>query len=82
MLFFLGLLIALAGEVGFLVVARKHGPAWFRGALFLAPVWLLFCVLNLKRTWQPVAVALIGMVMAGFGCWVAGVDFPDPADGH
>ena len=77
LLFILGCLIALAGHLGFLVIARRSGPASFWGCLLVPPVSLIFFVLNLKETWKPVGISLVGLVMAGLGCRIAGMDFFD-----
>jgi len=80
LLFCLGGLIALAGDIGFLVIARRSGPASFWSCLLLPPVSLIFFVLNLKATWKPVGISLVGLVMAGLGCQIAGMDFFDWGD--
>ncbi|HNQ90699.1 MAG TPA: hypothetical protein PKM73_18955 [Verrucomicrobiota bacterium] len=75
LLFCLGCLIALAGDIGFLVIARRSGPACFWSCMLLPPVSLIFFILNLKATWKPVGISLVGLVMAGLGCQIAGMDF-------
>ena len=78
--FYVGLLLALAGDVGMLVIARRHGPGTFWGCLFLPPVLLLFLLLNLRATWRPFVLSLVGLVVAGLGSQVAGIEFPDFGD--
>ena len=74
-LFFLGCLAWLAGDLRFLVVAYRQGAAWFLGCLFLPFVPLAFLCLNLKQTWRPVTLSTAGYLVAGLGYWVGRFEF-------
>ncbi len=72
----LGFIIGLYGEIRFLVVAYKRNLWWFFGCLFLPIVGWVFLAFNLKTTIKPFALSLIGLIVAGLGAWMAGIDWP------
>jgi len=74
-LFGLGCLAGLVGDVRFLVVAYRHGLAWFFTCLFLPFVGLLFFLLHMRETWRPVLLSTVGLVVASTGYIVGGFDF-------
>jgi hypothetical protein len=71
-----GILVALYGEVRFLVVAYNRNLWWFFGCLFLPFVGWIFLLLNLKATIRPFAVSTLGLIAVGLGAWMAGIIFP------
>ncbi len=75
-LFGLGLLMGLLGDVRFLVVVYRHGLGWFFTCLFFAPVvgWLFF-LFHVRETWRPVVMSMIGLVIAAVGYHLGGFDF-------
>ena len=76
-LFYVGCVVGIGGEVMFLATARKHGWVWFWGCLFLPAVGLIFFLLNVKATWKPFVASLVGLVVAAAGSQLAGIVWPD-----
>ncbi len=74
-LFALGCLAGLAGDIRFLVVTYRHGLPWFFTCLFLPVVGWIFFLLHAKESWRPVALSLAGFVVAGIGYWIGGFSF-------
>ena len=74
-LFGVGSLIGLFGDVRFLVVVYRHGFGWFFTCLFVPVVGWLFFLLHAKDAWRPAALSMAGFVIAGVGYWVGGFDF-------
>ena len=74
-LFALGLVAGLIGDVRFLVVAYRHGLGWFFTCLFLPFVGWLFFLFHAKETWRPVALSTGGFIVAGIGYWIGGFAF-------
>lgn len=71
-----GFMVGIYGEVRFLVVAYNRNLWWFFGCLFVPLVAWVFLCLNLKATIKPFGVSLLGLVLAGLGCWMSGVIWP------
>ena len=74
-LFWLGCIAGLVGDVRFLVVAYRHGLGWFFMCLFLPVVGWIFFLLHAKETWRPVVLSLTGFLVAGIGYWIGDFDF-------
>ncbi|MBI3417648.1 MAG: hypothetical protein HY043_20340 [Verrucomicrobia bacterium] len=74
-LFGLGCLAGLVGDVQFLVVAYRHGLTWFFTCLFLPFVGLLFFLLHVRETWRPVLLSTVGFVVASTGYVIGGFGF-------
>lgn len=74
-LFWIGLVIWLAGELRLLVLAYRQSLAWFFGCLFVPFVNWVFFLLNVKQAWKPVALATLGFFVTGVGCWAGGFQF-------
>jgi hypothetical protein len=76
----LGLLVALAGDVMFLAVAFRRSLWWFFGCLFgclfIPLVDIGFLLLNVKATAKPFGIAVLGLLIAVLGDWMAGVVWP------
>jgi hypothetical protein len=72
----IGVIVGIYGEVRFLVVAYNQSLWWFFGCLFVPPVAWIFLFLNLKTTIKPFCLALLGLILAGLGCWISGVVWP------
>ena len=79
-LFVVGLAACLYWQVKFLVVAYKQSLWWFFGCLFVPLVDLIFFVLNFKAAAKPFGLSMHGLLLAGLGCWMAGVPFPSRYD--
>jgi len=62
--------MAIAGEVMFLVVAYKRSLAWFLGCLLIPFVCWIFFFLNMKETIKPFVVQVLGLLLAGVGCYL------------
>jgi hypothetical protein len=72
-----GLLVGLYGEIRFLVVAYSRNLWWFFGCLFVPFVAWIFLFPNFKLTRKPFCVSLVGLLVAGLGCWMSGVVWPN-----
>lgn len=72
----IGVILGIYGEVRFLVVAYNRNLWWFFGCVFVPPVAWVFLFLNLKATLKPFSLALLGLLLAGLGCWMAEVVWP------
>ena len=73
----LGVVVGIIGELMFLVVAYRRSLLWFFGCLFIPIVCWIFFFLNMKATIKPFAFQVLGLLLAGFGCYFAGVVWPD-----
>ena len=71
-----GLIIGVYGEVRFLVVAYNRNLWWFFGCLLVPLVAWVFLCLHLKASLKPFVLSLLGLLLAGLGCWMAGVVWP------
>ena len=71
-----GFLVGIYGEVRFLVVAYSRNLWWFFGCLFVPVVGWVFLFLNFKATIKPFGLSLLGLLLAGLGCWMSGVVWP------
>ena len=74
-LLWIGVTVALFGEVRFLVVAYHRSLLWYFGCLFVPLVDVTFFLLNFRKTWRPVVVSTFGILIALAGCWAGGLDF-------
>ena len=74
-LFGLGCVIYLVGDVMFLTVAYKRNLWWFLGCLFVPVIWVVFFLLNFKATLKPFAISTAGLLLAVIGVWMAGIEF-------
>lgn len=71
----LGLIACLYWQVRFLVLAYNQSLWWFFGCLFVPFVDWLFLFLNFKTAVKPFGLSLLGLILAGFGGWAAGVEW-------
>jgi hypothetical protein len=74
-LFVLGLIVWVAGEVMLLAIVYRRSLVWFFGCLFVPFVGFIFFLLNVKQTWKPVVLATVGFLVTGIGYWVGGFQF-------
>lgn len=74
-LFTLGWIIALAGNLRFLVLAYRRGTGWFLACLLLPVVSWIFFVIYFKEAWRPVALSIAGFVLLGIGYFIGGSSF-------
>ena len=74
-LFVLGLITWLAGELRLLVLAYRQNLAWFFGCLFVPFVSWIFFLLNVKQAWKPVVLATVGLVVTYVGYLAGGFQF-------
>lgn len=74
-LFGLGLLLALVGEVRFLVIAYRHGAGWLFACLLLPFASLLFFLLHAKETWKLMLLMVSGTAAAVLGYQLGGFNF-------
>jgi hypothetical protein len=70
---FVGIINSLFGDIRFLVIAYQHNVWWFLGCLFVPMVALIFFLLNSKATVKPFCLQIFGILLAGIGCWMAGI---------
>jgi len=74
-LFGLGCVMSLVGEIRFLVIAYRHGAGWLFACLFIPPVALLFFLLHMKETWQAMLLIVAGYAAAISGYQLGGFNF-------
>ena len=74
-LFGLGCLVGLAGDIRFMVITYRHGLIWFFTCLFLPVIGWIFFLMFFKEAWRPVLLSTGGFVVACFGYWIGGLDF-------
>ncbi len=76
----LGFIIALGGNIWFLLYAFKESVLWGLGCLFVPMVGLVFLAMHFEETWRPFVIGMIGgaMVMAGTLFGPVGVTSPLP----
>ena len=72
----IGVIAGIVGELMFLVVAYKRSLLWFFGCLFVPIVCWIFFFLNMKATIKPFTIQVLGLLLAGVGCYMAGVTWP------
>jgi hypothetical protein len=56
----LGLVLGIVGNLWIVVLCFQTGILWGLGSLFVPPVGLLFCILNIRETWKPLLLAVVG----------------------
>jgi hypothetical protein len=74
-LLFIGFLTALGGEFMLLAMAYKRSLLWFFGCLMFPVLWLFFIFFNPKITIKPFIALVLGALVAGLGCRLAGIKF-------
>ncbi len=62
-LMLLGLLIALAGGIWFLVIAFQEHLLWGLGCLLLPFVSLVFLLMHFGKTWRPFMLQVLGLII-------------------
>jgi hypothetical protein len=74
-LFGLGCIAEIVGDVQFLVITYRHGLVWFFTCLFIPFVGLFCFMSHFRATWRPVLLATAGLIVASVGYWIGGFDF-------
>jgi hypothetical protein len=74
-LFALGCLAGLAGDVRFMVITYRKGLVWFFTCLFLPVVGWIFLLMYFKEAWRPVLLSAAGFVVACVGYAIGHLDF-------
>ena len=69
-LFGLGCIVGLVGNVRFLVITYRHGLVWFFTCLFIPIVGWIFFLTYFKEAWRPVLLSAAGFVLAGIAYWI------------
>ena len=70
-----GSIACLVGEILMLTLAYKRGFGWLLGCLLLAPLcWLALLAVDFKSTVRPFALAALGLIAAGIGGMMAGIE--------
>ena len=59
----LGLALAILGSLWIVVLCFQTSILWGALSLFIPPVGLLFCLLNIRETWRPFLIAVVGWGM-------------------
>lgn len=59
----LGVILLLVGNIWILVYAFKASIWWGLGSLFIPFVGLIFVLLNLRDTWKPLLLEIVGFVI-------------------
>jgi hypothetical protein len=72
----LGFIACFIGELRMLAIAYRRGFGWLLGCLLLAPLcWLLLLLVDFKSSARPFALAFFGLIAAGIGGIMAGIQF-------
>ena len=74
-LFWLGMIVGLVGDLMFLAVVFRKSLLWFFGCLLVPLVGLIYFLFNTKQTWKPVLISYAGLLIAGIGYWLGGFSF-------
>ncbi len=75
-LFVMGWICGLIGEIQILILSRRRGFGWFLSCLILAPFgWLALLVVDFKPTWGPFALVVVGIMIAWVGDSMAEIAF-------
>ena len=74
-LFGLGCIAGLAGEIRFMVITYRHGLVWFFTCLFLPVIGWIFFLTHFREAWRPVLLCTVGFAIACVGYWIGGFDF-------
>jgi hypothetical protein len=74
-LFGLGCIAGLIGDVRFLVLTYRHGVGWFLTCLIFPIIGWVFFLLHAKDVWQPVVLSIAGFIVAGIGYSIAEFEF-------
>jgi hypothetical protein len=71
----IGCIGALVGEVRVLALAYRRGFGWLLGLMLFGPLcWLALLALDFKSTVKPSCLAVLGLVLAGLGGRMAGLE--------
>ena len=72
----IGCIACFLGELRMLALAYRRGFAWLLACLLLAPLcWLALLAVDFKTTARPFGLALLGVIVAGVGGFMAGIEF-------
>jgi hypothetical protein len=72
----IGCIACFLGELRMLALAYRRGFIWLLGCLLLAPIcWLVLLLVDFKGAARPFALALVGVIFAGVGGIMAGIEF-------
>lgn len=63
----IGSIIAFIGNIWLLVLAFREGMVWGLAAMFVPFVMLVFVVMYFGETWQPMAINILGTLIAVMG---------------
>ncbi len=74
-LFWLGMVVWLVGDLMFLAVVFRYSLVWFWGCLFIPLLDWIYFLFNMKRTWKPTLIATVGCLLAEGGYWLGGFSF-------
>ncbi len=75
-LFIFGSLVCFIGETQMLKLAYRRGLGWFLSCLFLAPLcWFALLAADHRSTLKPFVLAVAGVIVAGVGDSMAGIEF-------
>jgi hypothetical protein len=68
-----GLILTIYWQVRFLAIAYDRSLWWLLGCLFIPFADFLFFVLHFRATRKAFGLCLVGLAIAGFGGWMAGI---------
>jgi hypothetical protein len=74
-LFWLGFIVCLVGNLMFLAIVFRDSLVWFFGCLFVPVVDLFYFLLHPKQTWKPMVIAAVGCLASITGYCLAGFTF-------
>lgn len=74
-MFWLGMIVWLVGNLMFLVIVFRNSLVWFFGCLLVPFLDLSYFLLYPKQTWKPMLIAIVGCLAAVGGYCLAGFSF-------
>jgi hypothetical protein len=71
-LFWLGAIIGLIGDIMFLAIVFRYSRVWFFGYLFIPFLNWVYFAFNARQTWKPTLIATVGTLISVVGWWLGG----------
>lgn len=72
----IGSIACLIGEILMLKLAYRRGFGWLLCCLMLGPLcWLALLAVQFKSAARPFALAFFGLIAAGVGYMMAGIEY-------
>jgi hypothetical protein len=72
MIFWLGAIVWLMGDLMFLAIVFRCSRVWFFGCLFVPFLDWVYFAFNMRKTWKPIFIATVGTLVSVVGWWLGG----------